>query len=73
MRIRFRWPEGSSGDRCPECGHAALPDEAGHSPDCRYFLVEEQDDEPVTSEEWARASRVWHDHNGFPLRSPVAA
>ena len=74
MRNNYRWLESPSPDTCPECGENAVPGGPDHRPDCRFFVFEDdQCDEPVTLEDWMRASTVWRDHNGFLLRSPVAA
>lgn len=74
MRITYRWPETPAHDRCPECGEEAVPGGPDHRPDCRFFVFEdEQSDEPVTVEDWVRASTGWRDHDGFRLRPPVAA
>lgn len=74
MRINSRWPEKPSLERCPECGEEALPGGPDHRADCRFYVFEdEQNDEPVTVEDWIRASTGWRDHDGFRLHPPVAA
>jgi|WetSurMetagenome_2_1015567.scaffolds.fasta_scaffold217138_2 hypothetical protein len=74
MRIRSHWSDVPSPECCPECGRLALPGEAEHRSDCRFFVTEdEQNEEPVTIEDWVRASTGWKDQDGFYLRPPVAA
>ena len=52
----------------------ALPGEPDHRSDCRFFVTEdEQNEEPVTIDDWVRASTGWRDQDGFHLRPPVAA
>lgn len=74
MRTSFRWPERPSAEVCPECGANAVPGGPDHRPDCRFFVFDDdQFEEPVTIEDWIRASTGWRDHDGFRMRPPVAA
>ena len=48
-------------DQCPECGHIWTDDEQSHYHDCRYFVLNDEDDDEVIekSEDPGKSIRSW--------------